>query len=224
MAGRQLGLGNIKVSLAVIAIILVFAAHECAAQQGVPVSLPAGWSTVINGSAGADKEVLTSSSDYLLSLEGDPCAITIRHRFSSPVSHLVWLANFFVGSLSTSTQCNMTLTKDGDLQLWAHFRGTWTMIWNTNTAGKGVTRMAFDASSFDSGDFQLLTAKGKVVYHSFGVKEFAILPTQQFRYSLLPRNQVMCVVMHALIKCFEGCVLYLIKCICRSTYFYALPV
>ena len=188
MASRQLGLGSIKVNLAVIAIILVFAVHQCAAQQGVPVSLPAGWSTVINGSAGADKEVLTSRSNYVLSLEGDPCAITIRHRFSSPVSHLVWLANFFVGSLSTSTQCNMTLTKDGDLQLWAHFQGSWTMIWNTNTAGKGVTRMAFDASSFDSGDFQLLTAKGKVVYHSFGVKEFAILPTQQFRYSFFPRN------------------------------------
>ena len=72
----------------------------------------------------------------------------------------------------------MTITKDGDLQIFALFRGMWIMIWNSNTAGEGVTRMAFDGSVFNSGDFQLLMATGKVVDHSFGVK---CLPSLKYR-------------------------------------------
>lgn len=168
-----------KVNLVTIAILFTLQlAGQCAAQAGLPVSLPVGFSATIDGKASANRQIL-STGNYVVTLEGNPCAITVRHLYSNPVAHLFWVANFFVGSLP-GTKCTMTLTKSGDLQLLAFFQGTWTMVWHSDTANKGVAKMSLDSSSLDTGDFQLLTAKGKVVYHSFGVKEFAILPFQKF--------------------------------------------
>ena len=169
-----------EVNLVTMAILFtLLLAGQCAAQAGLPASRPVGFSATIDGKASANRQILSAGS-YVVTLEGNPCAITVRHLYSNPVAHLFWVANFFVGSLP-GTKCTMTLTKSGDLQLLAFFQGTWTMVWHSDTANKGVAKMSLDSSSLDTGDFQLLTAKGKVVYHSFGVKEFAILPYQEFR-------------------------------------------
>lgn len=66
--------------------------------------------------------------------------------------------------------------------MFALFRGLWTIFWKSHIAGKGVTRMAFDGLVFDSGDVQPLTAKGRVVYHSFSVKRS---PSLKFRLYIL---------------------------------------
>lgn len=157
-------------------MVLTLVAFGCASAT-TPVTRNAPYTTTIN--AGQNTIVL-ATQNYIVSLESNPCAITIRHLFSSQIAHLVWTANYFVGSLVTATKCTLTLTRTGDLQLFALFQGTNTMIWNSNTAGKGVSKMALE-NKFDSGNLMLLTAKNEVKYSSFGVKEFAILPTQQLR-------------------------------------------
>lgn len=144
----------------------------------VPTSRPVGYSVTIDAKESANVEVI-ATSNYVVSLEGAPCAITVRHFYSSTVAHLLWVANYYVGSLVGATQCTLTLTAGGDLQLLALFQGTNTMIWHSDTAGKGITHMALE-NVFDNGDFQLLDSQNQTVYHSFGVPEFAILPTQKF--------------------------------------------
>lgn len=106
-------------------------------------------------------------------------AITVRHLFTNPVAHLLWTVNYYVGSLVAAKKCTLSFTSDGDLQLFALVKGTDTMVWHSDTAGKGITKMALE-DKFDSGDLQLLTAASEVKYQSFDVKEFAILPTQKF--------------------------------------------
>jgi hypothetical protein len=145
-----------------------------------PASRTAPYSVTIDAGENAVPLTVLSTQNYIVSLEGNPCAITIRHLYSNSVAHLLWTANYYVGSLLTSTKCTLKLTSAGDLQLFALFRGSNTMIWHSNTAGKGVVKMALE-NKFDSGNLQLLTAKNAVEYQSFDVKEFAILPTQKLR-------------------------------------------
>lgn len=156
-------------------VVATLVALQCA--NAAPVSRTAPYSVTIN----AGKSVIVlATQNYIVSLESNPCAITVRHLFSNPVGHLFWTANYYVGSLVGATKCTLTLTATGDLQLFAFFKGTNTRIWRSNTAGKGVTKMALE-NSFDSGDLQLLTGRNKIVYHSFDAKEFLVSPTQKLR-------------------------------------------
>ena len=88
-----------------------------------------------------------------------------RHRALAVVGHLL-------RGLSP-TQCTLTLTKRGDLQLLALFKGTNTMVWHSNTAWQG--------HHADSDHFQLLDVGSMTVWGSFNVPEFAIAPTKKFR-------------------------------------------
>jgi hypothetical protein len=65
----------------------------------------------------------------------------------------------------------------GDLQLLA---GN-TLIWHSGTAGKGVTTLSL-ATVGDYGNLRLLDAKNRTVWQSFDYPEFAIIPTQKFRF------------------------------------------
>ena len=168
--------------LAVAAMVVALAAQCGSAQLAAPGSRTAPYSVTLNAGKNAVPVIVLSTQNFIVSLEGNPCAITIRHLYSSQVAHLLWTANYYVGSLVTATKCTLTFTTDGDLQLFALFEGTDTLIWHSNTAGEGITKIALE-DKFDSGDLQLLTAKNNVIkYQSFDVKEFAILPTQLFRY------------------------------------------
>jgi len=167
-----------KVFAIAVCVVLLAATIGDVTGATVPTSRAVGYSVTIDAKESANVQVL-ATSNYVVSLEGAPCAITVRHFYSNAVSHLLWTANYYVGSLVTATKCTLTLTARGDLQLFALFQGTNTMIWHSDTAGKGVKRMALE-DVFDSGDFQLLDSQNKIVYHSFGVPEFAILPTQKF--------------------------------------------
>lgn len=162
-----------------IACMCIFAMGTCVAAT-VPTSRPVGYSVTINSKVPTTVQVI-ATSNYVVSLEGGSpsCALTVRHFYSNQIAHLFWSATYYVGSLVGATKCTLTLTKAGDLQLFALFMGTNTMVWHSNTAGKGITHMALE-NVFDSGDFRLLTAANKIVWHSFGVPEFAILPTQKF--------------------------------------------
>ncbi|KAG0612767.1 hypothetical protein M758_6G050400 [Ceratodon purpureus] len=167
--------------LLAVTVMVVALVAQCGVAQNsnAPVSRTAPYSVTINAGKNAVPVVVIQTGNYIVSLEGNPCAITIRHLFSSQIAHLVWTANYYVGSLVTATKCTLEFTTAGDLQLFALFKGTNTMIWHSNTAGKGIVKMALE-NKFDSGDLQLLTKTNAIVYHSFGVKEFAILPTQKF--------------------------------------------
>ena len=171
--------GTYGVRMFTIACMCIFAMGTCIAAT-VPTSRPAGYSVTINSKVPTTVQVI-ATSNYVVSLEGGSpsCALTVRHFYSNTIAHLFWSATYYVGSLVGATQCTLTLTKTGDLQLFALFKGTNTMVWHSNTAGKGITHMALE-DVFDSGDLQLLTAANKVVWDSFGVPEFAVLPTQKF--------------------------------------------
>jgi hypothetical protein len=166
--------GRVLVVAMVVALVV-----QCGSAQSSepPVSRNAPYSVTVD----AGKSVaVVETGDFVVSLESNPCAITIRHLFSSQIEHLLWTANYYVGSLVGATKCTLTLTRAGDLQLFALFRGTNTLIWHSNTAGKGIVKLALE-HVFDSGNLQLLTAANVVKYQSFDVKEFAILPTQKLR-------------------------------------------
>lgn len=163
--------------LLVVVMAMAFVAQSGSAQ---PVSRTAPYSVTINAGANAVPVTVIATQNYIVSLEGNPCAITIRHLFANTVAHLFWTANYYVGSLATATKCTLKFTSTGDLQLFALFKGTDTMIWHSDTAGKGIVKMALE-NSFDSGDLQLLTATNVIKYQSFDVKEFSILPTQKFK-------------------------------------------
>lgn len=167
-----------KVSAIAICVFLAVAIFDVTFAADPPTSRPVGYSVTIPAQENSNVQVI-ATGDYVVSLEGAPCAITVRHFYSNSIAHLLWTANYYVGSLVTATQCTLTLSASGDLQLLALFQGTNTLLWHSDTANKGVTRMALE-NVFDSGDLQLLGAQNQVVFHSFGVPEFAVLPTQKF--------------------------------------------
>ena len=178
MEGRMWKL--VVVVAVVVVAALVAEVGNAQSSPTAPVSRTAPYSKTITAGKNAVPAVVVMTQNYIVSLEGNPCAITIRHLFNNQVAHLLWTANYYVGSVAGATKCTLTLTSSGDLQLLALVKGVNKMLWNSKTAGKGIVKMALE-NKFDSGDLQLLTAKNEIKYRSFDVKEFAILPTQKLR-------------------------------------------
>lgn len=165
--------GTYGVRVFTIACIFILAMGTCIAAT-VPTSRPAGYSVTINSKVPTTVQVI-ATSNYVVSLEGGSpsCALTVRHFYSNTIAHLFWSATYYVGSLVGATQCTLTLTTTGDLQLFALFKGTNTMVWHSNTAWQG--------HHADSDHFQLLDVGSMTVWGSFNVPEFAIAPTKKFR-------------------------------------------
>ncbi|CAM6039094.1 unnamed protein product [Sphagnum compactum] len=141
-------------------------------------SVPVGLTLTVADRASSLPAVPLETNNFMFSLEGGPCRLTIRHLYSSITSWLLWNANYFVKPLppAPGRKCTLKFTTTGDLQLLA---GN-TLIWHSGTAGKGVTTMSL-ATVGDYGNFRLLDAKNRTVWQSFDYPEFAIIPTQKFR-------------------------------------------
>jgi hypothetical protein len=143
-------------------------------------SVPVGLTLTVADRASSLPAVPLETNNFMFSLEGGPCRLTIRHLYSSITSWLLWNANYFVKPLppAPGRKCTLKFTTAGDLQLLA---GN-TLIWHSGTAGKGVTTMSL-ATVGDYGNFRLLDAKNRTVWQSFDYPEFAIIPTQKFRFA-----------------------------------------
>ena len=166
----------------VVAMVVALVA-QCGSAQVVsgpapgPLSRNAPYTVTVDAGQIA---TVVESGDFVVLLQSNPCAITVGEFFSNSVPHLIWTANYYVGSVENATKCTLKFTSAGDLQLVALYRGKNILIWHSDTAGQGIVKMALE-DVIDNGDLQLLTAANVVKYHSFDVKEFSILATQKLR-------------------------------------------
>lgn len=83
-----------------------------------PTSRLVGYRVAIEAKESANVKVL-ATSNYIVTLESGPCALTVRHLYlrAFAPAQLLWNANFDLGTYEDATQCTMTLTTGGDLQL-----------------------------------------------------------------------------------------------------------
>ncbi|KAG0553839.1 hypothetical protein KC19_12G043000 [Ceratodon purpureus] len=160
-----------------IAAVVVAVAVAANAQ---PVSRLAPYTATITAGKTSAPLVVLKTQNYIVSLEGNPCAITIRHLFSSKVAHLLWTSAYHYSSIIplNANTCTLKLTSGGNLQLIALTRGFPTTVWTSLSTGMGIVKMALE-NKFDSGELQLLTAGNVIKYSSFQEKEFALLPRQK---------------------------------------------
>lgn len=173
--------------LVVITIFLL--AAQCASQpnQEAPATRGVGYTASIdnrkNGVVpplGPKLLLRSSTGSHELWLQADPknrCALSLRLAHTNSIYRLVWTANYFAVTPGGCDKCTVIFTKEGDLQLHILYRGRTSMAWNTKTGGRNVKSMYLP----NTGDLQLRNADKKVIFSSFGVREWAMLPPQRLR-------------------------------------------
>ncbi|KAG0580525.1 hypothetical protein KC19_4G179600 [Ceratodon purpureus] len=180
-----------------VAIAIVLLATSCLG-QGVttpPTSRGTGYTASVDlklpkTSTGRAKAVLESGR-FQLWLEGDDlnkCSLSVREKYTGrgapqdrPLDrgYLLWSANYYSHTPTGADKCTLTFTAQGDLQLSILYKGKTSVTWSSNTAGKGVTKMALETAP-DNGNFKLVTASNKAIFQSYNVKEWLVLKGEKF--------------------------------------------
>lgn len=162
-----------------------------------PASRATGYTASVNlklpQSSPARGLAVLDTGRFQLWLEGDDlnkCSLSVREVYTGrgdpanrPLDrgYLLWSANYYSHTPTGAEKCTLVFTAHGELQLYILYKGKTSLTWSSKTAGKGVATMALNANpDFDIGNFQLITASGKVIFSSFGVKEWLVLTGQKF--------------------------------------------
>jgi hypothetical protein len=189
---RGFGAGGEMVAIGVVLLVMT-----CLGQVEAtpPASRATGYTASVNlklpQSSPARGLAVLETGSFQLWLQGDDlnkCSLSVRENYTGrgdsatqPLDrgYLLWSANYYSHTPTGAEKCTLVFTAHGELQLYILYKGKISLTWSSKTAGKGVAKMALNTNP-DNGNFQLVTASGKAIFTSFGVKEWLVLSGQKF--------------------------------------------
>jgi hypothetical protein len=189
---RGFGAGGEMVAIGVVLLVMT-----CLGQVEAtpPASRATGYTASVNlklpQSSPARGLAVLETGSFQLWLQGDDlnkCSLSVRENYTGrgdsatqPLDrgYLLWSANYYSHTPTGAEKCTLVFTAHGELQLFILYKGKTFLTWSSKTARKGVAKMALNTNP-DIGNFQLVTASGKAVFTSFGVKEWLVLSGQKF--------------------------------------------